>query len=587
MFVKIRNEIEKINYDSWGEILPYFFLVIAVWFSHFLLIDFFGFYEDDWHFLGTAVTNSTSENLVRIQNAYTEFFQGRPLYLTFVTLIPAIVSKIGGIKILYLVGFLILSTNVCLFYKLTSKIFDRPIVPLLSSLFLCLYPSDTTFIFLLHLFELQISLLFFLLAFIFFLDSRKIFSYIFIIGSLLTYETLFPVFLAAPLFLKKNAKREFIYHFFCILIISIVYLIIRRSLGESRVIGLDPFATFGLIIQQLFVGPLISAKMFFARWLEVLQPFKQSNIILLSICFPIFFVLILFFVRRTFVGATTALRQEKIKEIKKIFLIAMLMTILGYCTAFMLDINLVDGRASRVHFAASLGMSIMFACVWAGLLYKNFDSLPIRFIMTVLVSLQITFLFVFSFNVQQYYALSWKYQQEFWQDVLRLSPDINNNTVVLVQSPSLPWGRQINPFDWSVPSVLESIYYFPQSWDFPPRVYILNSNHQNIEGWKNMIDPSGKFVISNQNNGVKYHYAWEADRVVDAENIILLVEDNNRLVRQPSIKLANGIMFELKKNNMSNSLPPLSVSPIFPDLIRSSGIVETESSSPIYLKPQK
>jgi hypothetical protein len=110
---------------------PYLFIIFLVWMSRFLLSGSFGFYEDDWFFLGTAITNSSEQNWSRLYSAYTTFFQGRPLYITFVTLIPMLSAKLGGIKTLYGIGFLILSANACLLHKVLKKSLISPIYPFL------------------------------------------------------------------------------------------------------------------------------------------------------------------------------------------------------------------------------------------------------------------------------------------------------------------------------------------------------------------------------------------------------------------------------------------------------------------------
>jgi hypothetical protein len=157
-----------------------------------------------------------------------------------------------------------------------------------------------------------------------------------------------------------------------------------------------------------------------------------------------------------------------------------------------------------------------------------------------------------------------------------------------VQSPNLQWGKQIHPFDWSVPSVLSSIYEFPKDWQFPPRAYILHSDPRNIEAWKGMIQSNDKMLISNKNHGVRYHYDWEPERLIRPQDVILLVEENKQLIRQPKLTLSDGRTIFFKQNDSRFSFPPFPETSLFSRLIPSTTITNDQKNSPaIYLEPQK
>ena len=68
--------------------------------SRFLLSSSFGLYEDDWNFSGDAITNTFAQNIDRISSALFTFWQGRPLHMAFLTIIPSVGSKIGGVNAL-------------------------------------------------------------------------------------------------------------------------------------------------------------------------------------------------------------------------------------------------------------------------------------------------------------------------------------------------------------------------------------------------------------------------------------------------------------------------------------------------------
>jgi hypothetical protein len=539
------------------KILPYLFIIFLIWISRFLLSSSFGLYEDDWNFSGNAITNTLAQNIDRISSALFTFWQGRPLHMTFLTFIPSFGSKIGGVNALYFIGFLILSSNACLFYSLLKKISDQPYISIIATLFFCLYPADTTFNYLQHLFGLQTSLLFLLLAFHFYVifdersEYQKIVSYIMAILCLLTYESPFLTFLTAPFLLKNRTRKQIISHFLTVALILIVYFTLRKIAGEQRVVGLGTTSIIQTLIYQIFAGPIIALGTYFFRPLEIVTQFKLENLFILLITLPILYAVINYFINNE--KQITKGNSKKYLKVPDLLVIGIVMTILAYPSALTLSVNIIDGRASRVHFSAILGTTIVLSCLWNFLIIKNNSQEVFKKLTIFLLALHLSFLFIFCINVQNFYKLSWQYQQAFWSDVMALSPDIDQETVILVQAPNLQWGKQINPFDWSVPSILGSIYDFPKDWKFPPRLYILDSQVNNVDGWKSMIDKNNQFLMSNKNGSLRYYYEWEPERKVDAKDIILLVEENNQLVRKPFLKLSNGNLVSLKRND--NKIP--------------------------------
>jgi len=533
------------------EVIPYLFIIFLTWMSRFLLSNSFGLYEDDWAFSGNAITNTFAENFSRISSALFTFWQGRPLHMSLLTLMPSLGSQLGGTDALYFLGFLILSSNACLIYYLLKRVSYQPYIPIIAALFFCLYPADTTFSYLQHLFGLQTSLLFLLLAFHCYLSAGegqvylKILSYLMSIFSLLTYESPFLTYLAAPFLLRNKSKKQIIIHF-CIVGISLFsYLVLRKMAGEQRVVGLGTTSLTQTVIYQIFAGPLVAVATYFLRPLEILQQLKHENIFILPLAFSFFYLLINYlFSNERQIANNNNTNQLNIPGL---LAIGTAITILAYPSALTLSVNIIDGRASRVHFAASLGTAIILSCLWNYMIIKSSSKQVLRKLTIFLLALHLSLLFVFCLNVQNFYKVSWQNQQEFWSDVTKLSPDLEENTVIIVQAPSLASGKQINPFDWSVPSVLSSIYYFPKSWKYPPRLYILNSSASNIDGWKSMIQKNNLFLMSNKTNSLKYYYEWEPDRKVDPKDVILLVEEKNQLSRKSLLELPNGDTISLKQ----------------------------------------
>jgi hypothetical protein len=574
----------------------YLTLLSLLWIAHFLFFQSFGLYEDDWAFTGNAINQTWSQNLETINGALITFWQGRPLHMVFLTLLPSLGAKLGGISTLYLIGFFLLTCNACLFYRLLRNITEISYSALIPTLLFCLYTADTTFNYLQHLLGLQPALLFVLIAFNLFVNSAKInsqsrlLSYFFVTLALLTYESPFLLFFAAP-FLKKNTqnRKQIFIHSLILTTILFLYLGLRKITSESRISQLAPWETLQKFLEQIIAGPVVVSRTFLLRPWQILSNLNVTYLIILLIATACFYVIITSLYEDQFkVSYHDFSSHSQISELIRLLKLGLLMMFLAYPSAILLDVNIIDGRASRVHFPAVMGTTLVMGSLWNLVFIITYSKHFLKPIIKVILSTYLALLLAFSINVQQYYAQSWQYQQHFWHDILTLSPDMTENTVILVQSPNLAWGKQINPFDWSVPSVLSSIYEFPKDWQFPPRAYILHSDLQNIEAWKGMIQSSGKMLISNKNHGVRYHYDWEPERIIQPQNVILLVEDNKKLIRQPKLTLSNGITIFFKQNDSHFSFPPFPETSLFSRLIPSTKITNGQKpSSAIYLEPQK
>jgi hypothetical protein len=280
-------------------------------------------------------------------------------------------------------------------------------------------------------------------------------------------------------------------------------------------------------------------------------------------------------------------RNESRKDLRQLLLIGTGMIFMAYPTAITLSVYEVNGRASRVHFAASIGAALITGCLWILFLHVVPNQKIWKNIVIFFLSLHLSLLALFCIQVQSFYKLSWDYQKAFWTDVLSLAPDIENNTVILVDAPSLQrYGKQINPFDWSLPSVLSSIYKFPRAWQNYPRLYLLNSFDEGFDFWPDLIDENGKFLLSGKTNSLIYYYAWEAERIVEPHDVILISEENNRLIRYKNLEIED-ISISLKSKPKSDyALPQTPHSILFEELISDPPQLLEKDAIPIYFQPQ-
>jgi len=580
------------SYKNFKDYLPYFIIVTFLGVIRFLEIDSFGLYEDDWAFTGNAVTNSVEQNLFRVTSAFATFWQGRPLHMTFLTAIPAIGIELGGLKALFVIGYLILAANACLIYSLFLKVTSNPLLPLLIALFYCAYPADTTYNFIQHLYGIQTSLLLILIAFHLYIRPAlrfKNLSYLLATCSLLTYESVFFIFFSAPLLSKENTKKESAIHLLKTFIILIIYSIFRKFSGEERIEDISPDSALLSLLKSVIAGPYVSLRTFLARPLQVLSQLDLVSILWIAFFAFAFFAIISFLIRVYREKNNWTHLKNYSDELRKFFVTGIAMIFLAYPTAITLSVSATDGRASRVHFAAVMGSSLIVSCFWVFLLKLASKSDLKTKVIVFLLSLHLSLLSVFCINVQSAYKLSWNYQQAFWSDILTLAPDLEDNTVILIDSPSLQLhGKQIDSFSWSMPSVLDSIYEFPKTWQNRPRLYLLESQskNQNFNSWAGLLNENEEFLLPGENDLLNFYYSWEPDRIIDPVNVILIQEENKNLVRKNKLKYDDFSIPLKGAPGVTDAPANIPKSPLFEGLVLYNGLSKT-NSVPIYFLPQK
>jgi hypothetical protein len=165
----------------------------------------------------------------------------------------------------------------------------------------------------------------------------------------------------------------------------------------------------------------------------------------------------------------------------------------------------------------------------------------------------------FGFVVQGDYARSWELQRDFWSQVVELSPDIEKDTVILIEPTGLEQTKYIDANTWNMPRILNNIYSFPEHWEWfeQPRVYWLwptwrewiwlEDNTFRIDE-ATTLPPSGYF------------------KNTQADNVILLEMQNGKLARVGPELVIEGKTFTLKTGDRT-SAPDFPHGVLYPLLI--------------------
>jgi len=499
------------------------FLTIALitWIAHFWYFNHLGLYEDDYAFIGNILTMDFSRFVDSVKNMNLAFFQGRVVGFNILFFSAYFAGKLGGLPLIYISAYLLALTNNILFYLFLQRLWNQPIFVLTGTLAFTLFPADNTRAFLTHIHILP-AITFLLLAFLSYLNDKKIWSYLLITASFLSYETCFLLFITAPFLTKKPQSeifKELIKHLFILGTIFLVVLILRKLTGDSRVGDLDIATAIFTPIRQIITGPFVCLGTFVYRPWQTLHNLRGELLIFVPL--SLLMLLWLFLQNYRFSGLDSG---ENWPIIKQLSLLGISLLFLAYPLTFTVPATLISGRDSRVHAAAVVGASILGGILGYLIVYLA-NSYRQKNLAALLLATYFSLLIGFGIIVQQQNKLSWKYQQAFWADVIQLAPDLSDGQVILVDAPSLPWGSQLYPFAWSMPSVVGQLYQFPWQWKNVPKLYKLNPD------WQQKIPANGEMALNNDNGLLSYYYTWESPRQVKTSEIILLQEKDGKLVR--------------------------------------------------------
>jgi hypothetical protein len=534
-------------------IVSILYLGILLLFARYLLSPWFGFYEDDYTLVVRGMASSWGETWTFIRDLFLTFGgQGRPLQHSLLFLISRIVGQLGGLHLGYYVAFAIVLLNCSLFYLLVRKLAGHGFA-LLAATFYTLYSADTTQAFLYHAFGLQQSLTFFLLAGLAYTSGKRILPYLLILGSLLSYENTYFVFLVFPLLClkwNKNLPRKMALHSMILIFIFLIILALRLATGESRATGLSWPAILTTPLLHMIQGPIIAVGSNFLRPLQALQSLDPAVYALTGLAFVLFFWVLVRELRHLFydqeireeaknAGGRADIGIGKLKQIMpaerapylRILLVGMLMLVLAYPLTFTVRAYALSGRDTRVHFAAIIGSSLFWASAW-WLLLSRLRTLTWRKVGAGLLSLNLALLLGFGLVVQKDYAEAWTLQRELWRTILVNVPDIEEGITIFIDPAGLEDTQYIDANTWALPRVLPYIFEFTDTWEKPPAAYRL------LPDWQNRL-------LFNDQEIKAVDYTWSYITSPWTNTVILNTQDNRIASRLHMIEI-EGIDFTLK-----------------------------------------
>jgi hypothetical protein len=507
------------------------------WLAQFHHFRDFGLYEDDYWFISEAMGKDISYLGSRFVTAFTRLPQGRPFGFFLPDLLSFIGDKLGGLAAIYLLGFAVVTLNTFLCYRLLRVRF--PLAPAtVGAAVFCLFPADTTKIFLTHDFQLQPSLTFALVAALAYTSGRRPLAYVVSAGALLSYENGFLALFALPLYARvwdRRTIRDVVRHVLILCGVVVAVVALRFAVGEGRATNsvTNVVDVVPPLLGSLALGPIRSLEGMFYGPLKAIPTWDLETVVVVAIAL-LAFGLLLWRMR-----SESGPRERM--QAWQLVVAGIVMVVLAYGLAFThFPPNALVGRGTSVHLGATLGMSVLAAAV-AWLTFSVRPSLA-----AALLAAYLALAAGYYVTIERDFIRSWQLQRSFWQQVVSCCSDLQDGTVLLYTLSSSEEPTFIFTNSWADPLVLGETFDFPSSWSNPPRLFSLTE-------WQSRVHAEGN-QLEWWVPAASWDEHWEA---LPQANVILHSRGaDGALVRQTGSVEVNGGQLELKAPG-----PPIRLAP--------------------------
>ncbi|MGH7215284.1 MAG: hypothetical protein ACREIT_11025, partial [Tepidisphaeraceae bacterium] len=166
----------------------------------------------------------------------------------------------------------------------------------------------------------------------------------------------------------------------------------------------------------------------------------------------------------------------------------------------------------------------------------------LRYAATALLAVYFGLLAGFGYHVQVGFARAWEGEQAFWMSVIDLCPDVTDGTLVIFDGPPMPVDKFILVNGWSDHSVLKLIHHYPPEIKLRPAVASVGM-FGGYPWQKMLMKRDGKWVWIPE---FARCFGLEQRSVLPEGNLVLLREENGRLVRVEGMVDVQGEDFPLK-----------------------------------------
>src|SRR5579883_3228376 len=415
----------------------------VAWIANYLHFAQFGLYEDDWYYVGfpfvvgfkTWMFRSLPDVLFHVKA------QGRPLQMILGYLFAGMGELAQSLRLDYIIAYCLFVGSAFLAYSIMKQRLSR-LTAALATLVFVLTPLDTLHQFLNGQFTFGPAFMFAFGAILLYIRQRKVAAYFVAVMSLLSYESIFFLFLGAPLLtgerLVRGRGREWISHLSIGSAMVGCYFFVRLLLAEQRVKSLPHGMT---LLWNVGYNWLVNIGASFFTYAHAVARIPDANREawvwgLLFFCAS-FFCLLWLLKNRLFDCIISA--STKVASTRTELGIGLAFLVLGYPLSYFFFESptrfYMTDRGSRVSCAASFGSSILFAALLSAILRSARTRLS-RVCGVIAVTVSLTAMFVYSFVIQNDYIRTWADEREQARQIVELTPDLQPDSVIIVKSTS-------------------------------------------------------------------------------------------------------------------------------------------------------
>ena len=522
-------------------------LLAGLWTARYMYGARFGLYEDDLTHIPSAIQMTWSEIGVFAVDVVSNFRGGgHPFHPVLIYALAKLGWQLGALQGLYFLGFCLIGLNTVLFFKLVQKLGGTALAGL-AGVGYVVYAADTTQAFLTHSFGIQTALAMILIAFHVYLSGGRAVPYALAAAAILTYETTFLVFLAAPLMASswdRGWRRAYSRHGLVMGMILFTDVAVRAAVGEGRVGSLELGQILTVPVVHMIEGPPVALGTYLYRPIQSLSTLDLEKTVVVVLAGTLLAGILAVWRRTPFVTAGAQLHPElpsgttsapsnaswrrlpgwlpqELLPLIKTGATGLVMLVLAYPLTFTVRAYALSGRDTRVHAAGVIGASLLVGSVMLAAVRLG-GPRGRRTVVALALALWSGLMVSYGLDVQRDYVRAWDLQKEFWTHLVKLIPDVGDGTVILVDPTGLQDTRQIGANYWNLPRVLGQLYTFPREWDAIPRVYRM------VPGWEDRVVTKDLRLRIDETTTFSPGSTYG---VFDTSNAILIVQGPDGLTR--------------------------------------------------------
>jgi hypothetical protein len=413
--------------------IKYLLIVLVSLIGKFLFASEFGFYEDDYLQILPFYGTRWDQVLGLIWSDLRTWPHGEPVGFAIADLHAYFVTRFSTLAVPYLLGFLLVALNGCLFYRFARRL-GSDFAAFIAACLFVLYPVDTSEQIIMNQPWQLLNLTIVLLAFLCY-RKRMILSYGLGLCSLLIYEHFFFPFAAAPFLIEKGDKfslKRCILHGVFIVSGASGVIVVRSLIGEHRAQGVltDPGEVLWKVPSAIGIGLTNAVVTTFSRIVDVLL---QGDFFSWSIIFGVGLALVLGLRSSTLSGEAAIDDYRARKDLLIAGGGAIFAAAAGYVLAFRPDdyppvLNL--GRLSGFNAPASIGVCLLVACgISYALQTGRMISRIVRWASVFLVGC-LTAVGIYIQRVD--YVASWAHQKDLLRQLMATSGTWKADTICVI-----------------------------------------------------------------------------------------------------------------------------------------------------------